>query len=221
MTVELASAPPIPGLRFRRLQRPADDAVISGLLNAGNAADSVPRRISAAQVASWLDHPSNQDLDEDLLFAEVEGVPVAYAEGGWEQDNDGGRNYSTWGRCTDGVAAAWARRCCAGSRSARRGSRPRIRQRRSTAESWVNDTEVGRIALLEANGYGIVRYDYEMDDQPRRHPELPRPEGISCARLARRTCAASSDRGRGLRDHWGAMNDSDGSLRADARRPAP
>ena len=92
MTLELASAPPIPGLRFRRLRRPADDAVISGLVNAGNAVDGIPHRLTPAQIASWLDHPSRLDLDEDLLIAEIDGVPVAYAEGGWEQDNDGGRD---------------------------------------------------------------------------------------------------------------------------------
>ena len=35
MTVDLPYAPLLPGLRFRRLQRPADDAALADLDNAG------------------------------------------------------------------------------------------------------------------------------------------------------------------------------------------
>ena len=44
MTVMLANAPAIPGLRFRGIQRPADDAAITELVNAGMAANDVPHR---------------------------------------------------------------------------------------------------------------------------------------------------------------------------------
>jgi mycothiol synthase len=225
MTIALASAPPIPGLRFRRLQRPADDGVISGLINAGNASDGVPRRLSAAQIASWLDHPSRLDLDEDLLIAEVDGVPVAYAEGGWEQDNDGGRNYETWGQ----VHPDWRRRGLGTvmlrwveERQARvAAAHPAGAERR--LESWANESEAGRIALLEAHGYGIVRYDFEME-RPNLDdiPELPLPEGIEL-RPAREEDLRRffETEVEVFRDHWGAIDDSEAAfeqMRADPRR---
>lgn len=225
MTVELASAPPIPGLRFRRLRRPADDAVLSSLVNAGNEADGVPRRLSAAQIASWLDHPSRLDLDEDLLIAEVDATPVAYAEGGWEQDNDGGRNYSTWGQ----VHPDWRRRGLGTvllrwveERQARvAATHPAGVERR--LESWVNDSEAGRIALLEAHGYGIARYDYEME-RPNLDdiPDLPLPGGIEL-RPAREEDLRRyfETEVEVFRDHWGAIDDSEAAfeqMRADPRR---
>ena len=225
MTIELTFAPPIPGLRFRRLQRPGDDAVISGLINVGNAADDVPRRVSAAQVGSWLDHPSNRDPDEDMLIAEVDGVPVAYGEGGWEQDNDGGRNYSTWGQ----VHPDWRRRGLGTAllhwveaRQARvAATHPAGEEHRM--ESWVNDTEAGRIALLEANGYRTVRYDYEMErpnlDQI---PDLPLPEGIELRPAREEDLRRHFDTEvEVFRDHWGAIDDSEDAferMRADPRR---
>ena len=225
MTVELASSPSIPGLRFRRLQRPADDLLISGLINAGNEADGIPHRLTPAQIASWLDHPSRMELDEDILIAEVDGVPVGYAEGGWEQDNDGGRNYSSWGQ----VHPDWRRRDL--GTALLRWLEDRQRRVASThpadvdqrLQSWANESETGRIALLEEHDYRIVRYDYEME-RPNLDdiPEQPLPDGIDL-RPAREEDLRRfwETEVEVFRDHWGAIDDSEAAfeqMRADPRR---
>jgi mycothiol synthase len=225
MTVELAFAPSIRGLRFRRLRHPADDAALSGLINAGNVADGIPHRLTPAQIASWLDHPSRMDLDEDLLIAEVDGVPIAYAEGGWEQDNDGGRNYSTWGQ----VHPDWRRRGLGTAllrwledRQGRvAATHPAGLERR--LQSWANESEAGRLALLEGHGYRIARYDYEME-RPNLDdiPDLPLPDGIQL-RAAREEDLRRfwETEVEVFRDHWGAIDDSEASfeqMRADPRR---
>ena len=224
MTVTLPDSPAIAGLSFRPMQRPSDDGEITRLVNAGMAASGLPHRLSEALITNWLDHPSNLDLDADFLFAEVDGTVVGYTEGGWEQDNDGGRNYSIWGQ----VHPDWERR----------GLGTALlhwieeRQRRVAAghpdvgkrlQSWAAESEAGRLALLERNGYRIVRYDFEMerpnldDIQP-----LPLPDGIEL-RPAR-----EEDMRRHwetevevFRDHWGAIDDSEASfeqMRSDPRR---
>jgi GNAT superfamily N-acetyltransferase len=225
MTVVLAEAPTIPGLRFRRLQRPADDAVLADLINAGYVADGIPHRFSTEHIASWLDHPSGLELDEDMLIAEVDGVPVACAQGGWEQDNDGGRNYETWGQ----VHPDWRRRGLGTAllrwveeRQARVAStHPAGIERR--LQSWTNELEAGRIALLEGHGYKIVRYDYEME-RPNLDdiPQLALPEGIELRPAReeelRRYWETEVEV---FRDHWGAVDDSEAALermRADPRR---
>jgi ribosomal protein S18 acetylase RimI-like enzyme len=224
MTIMLADAPAIPGLRFRGIQRPGDDAAIAELVNAGMAADDVPHRLSRAQITSWLDHPSNLDLAADLLFAEVDGTVVAYTEGGWEQDNDGGRNYSVWGE----VHPDWRRR----GLGAALLHWTHARQRRVAAthpavekrlESWANEKEAGRVALLEGNGYLVARYAYEMErpnlDDIR---PLPLPDGIELRPAReedlRRHWETEIEV---FRDHWGAVDDSEASLermRTDPRR---
>lgn len=225
MTVELPYAPLIVGLRFRRLRRPADDAVISGLVNAGHVVDGIPHRLSAAQVTSWLDHPCRLELGEDLLIAEVNEEPVGYGEGGWEQDNDGGRNYATWGQ----VHPDWRRRGLGTAllrwseeRQARvAATHPAGIERRM--ESWAGESEAGRMALLQRHGYQIARYDFEME-RPNLDdiPELPLPEGIelrpALEEHLRRIWETEVEV---FRDHWGAIDDSEASFeqkRADPRR---
>jgi mycothiol synthase len=225
MSVELAYAPPIPGLGFRRLRRPADDAVISGLVNTAAVADGTRHRLTPEQVASWLDHPSRMDLDEDLLLAEVDGTVIGYAEGGWELDNDGGHNYACWGQ----VRPDWRRRGLGTAllrwveeRQARvAATHPAGVERR--LESWSSESEAGRIALLEGHGYRVARYAYEME---RPHlddiPDLPLPEGIELRpareEQLRRIWETEVEV---FRDHWGAIDDSEASFerkRADPRR---
>jgi mycothiol synthase len=163
VTVTLPAAPPIPGLRFRRIQRPADDAAIAALMNAAFAEVGIEYRQSPEQVSSWLDHPSRMDPASDLLFAEVDDSLVAYAEAGWEQDNDG-RNYTVWGQ----VHPAWRRRGIGSALLRWNEARQREVAATHSAEgerrlqSWADEGEAGRLALLEGNGYRVARYAFEM-----------------------------------------------------------
>jgi mycothiol synthase len=224
MTISLSNAPAIPGLRFRGLQRPADDAAIAMLVNAGMAASNVPHRLSQAQITTWLDHPSNLDPAADLLFAEVNGSLVAYAEGGWEQDNDGGRNYAVWGqvhpewqhRGLGTVLLRWIEERQRRIATAHPDGEKRL-------ESWASEAEAGRLALLEGNGYRIVRYGYEME-RPNLDdiPPLPFPPGIELRPAReedlRRHWETEIEV---FRDHWGAIDDSEDSfkqMQSDPRR---
>lgn len=215
MTIMLAGAPAIPGLRFRTIKRPGDDAAIAELCNAALIANGIPHRISQAQIEKWLDNPTNLDLAADLLFAEVSGSVVAYTEGGWEQDNDGGRNYTVWGE----VHPDWRRRGLGTAllrwieeRQRRIAvGHPEVEKR---LESWSGEAELGRLALLEAHGYHIVRYDYEMerpnldDIQP-----LPFPAGIELRpALEEHLRDIWRTEIEVFRDHWGAIDDSEASF---------
>ena len=225
MTVELAYAPVIPGLRLRRLQRPADDAAIASIVNAGMAADGIPHRMSEAHIASWLDHPSGMDPQVDLLFAEVDGVVVGYAEAGWETDNDGGRDYGAWwqvhpdwrGRGLGDVLLRWLE-----ERQAEvAASHPAGIEKR--LDSWAAEGETERIAQLEEHGFQIVRYDFEMERPTLDEiPDLPLPEGIelrpALEEHLRRIWETEVEV---FRDHWGSIDDSEASFertRADPRR---
>ena len=224
MTILLPDAPAIPGLRFRGILRPADDAAIAELSNAGMAAINVPHRLALAQITSWLDHPSTLDPAADLLFAEVDGSVVAYTEGGWEEDNDGGRNYTIWGE----VHPAWRRRGLGTAllrwieKRQRRvaAAHPAVEKR---LQSGANELEAGRLALLEGNGYQIVRYDYEMERPNLDDIEpLPFPPGIELRPAReedlRRHWEVEIEV---FRDHWGSVDASEDSFertRTDPRR---
>jgi mycothiol synthase len=221
--VALPNAPAIPGLRFRSIERPADDARMADLINTASTADGVPRHETAARISLWLDHPSGIDPARDFLFAEADGQLVAYAGCGWEQDNDGGRNYQTHGQ----VLPAWRRRGLGSAllrwsedrQRAVAASHPPATERR--LDSWAYDSEVGRRALLEANGYATIRYWFEMrrptlDDLP----EIPAPAGVDLraarAEDVRRVWELEVA---AFRDHWGSIDDSEASF--ERRRDNP
>jgi len=223
--VVIPDSPRIPGLRLRHLRRPADDAAIAAVANAGFAADGIEFRLSAEQVSIWLDHPSRMEPAHDMLLAEVDGALVAYTEGGWEQDNDGGRNYGTWGQ----VRPEWRRRGLgtallhwteARQRTVGASHPPNIEKR---LESWTNEGEAGRLALLERNGYQVVRYAFEMERPTLDHlPAFTLPEGVEI-RPAREADLRSiwELEVEVFRDHFGAIDDSESAferLRADPQR---
>lgn len=223
MTVELPYAPPIHGLRFRRLQRPADDAALADLDNAGFRADGIEFRLSAAQVGTWLDHPSRMDPTEDLLLAEIDGSLVAHAEAGWELDNDGGRNYNVWGQ----VHPTWRRRGL--GRTLLRWNEERQRQvgaghptgGERRLQSWADEGEVGRIALLEASGYQVARYAFDMTRATLDGiPDFVLPAGVEVRPPSEADMRAIWElEVEAFSDHWGAIDGTEESFARFAADP--
>lgn len=217
--------PTMAGVTFRRLERPADDSAISALLNAALAADDLPHRISAAQIGSWLDNPSRMDPAKDWLMAEADGRLIGYCEGGWEQDNDGGRNYGVWAH----IDPSWRRRGLgtlllrwneARQRALAASHPPEVGKR---LESWSHEAEGGRLALLEANGYSVARYEFEMErDNLDEIPDFPFPDGVELRPATEEHLRANFELEVAVfRDHWGAIDDSEAAfqrMRTDPRR---
>ena len=201
------------------MQRPSDDAEIARLVNAGMTASNIPHRLTQAQVKNWLDHPSNLDLAADLLFAEVNGSVVGYTEGGWEQDNDGGRNYSVWGQVhpdwqRHGLGTALLRWIEERQRRVAAGH-PDVEKR---LESWAGEAEAGRSRAARAER--ILDRALRLRDgapEPRRHRAAApagRDRAAACARGG--PAPPLGDRGRGLSRPLGRDRRQRGELRADA-----
>jgi mycothiol synthase len=215
--------PAIDGLQFRRLVRPDDLRELAALRNLCNEADGVDSRSSADELGSWFEHETGLDADRDILVAEVNGRQVAMTTGGWEPDNDGGRNYQTWGvvhpdfrrRGVGGALLRWT--------EARQhqvaAAHPREDDKR--LESWSYVQEAGRNALLEANGYTPVRYWFDMD---RPHldeiPEVPLPDGFSVDRARDEDSREAWDVVlAAFRDHFGGMDQTEAGYQAHLRDP--
>jgi mycothiol synthase len=206
--VRLPDAPPIAGLRFRPFAMDCDVAPLADLIVEADLADEDNYLPSADDLRNELEHQSGPfDPARDMLVAEVDrklvgatirsgrvraGV-VQHEIDGWvrpEQRRRGiGRALLHWTEARSREAAReWA------------GSEPHAITR------WVSDTQVGAVALVEAEGYRQVRYGFMMVrtlSDP--IPDAPLPDGLDIRPVV------EADHGRiwdadteAFRDHWDA-----------------
>lgn len=208
-----AGAPPIAGLRFRRLRLPDDIAPLAALHNVAAEADAIDERDSAEDWAHWLEHPSGFDPATDALVGDLDGRIVAYGQARWSDDNDGGRDYATGGEVAPevrgrGIGRALLRHNERRLRATAAGHPAELVKR---LECWTFESQVARIRLLESEGYTVVRYFFEMQRLALDEiPELPMPPGLEVrpvgAEQHRQIWDADIE---AFRDEWGGMDISE------------
>lgn len=205
--LDIRGAPALRGLRFRRFRGAEDFAPMAALVTAVAEADGVDHVPTVEEIAHSYAHLSNCDPYQDMIFAEVGAKVIAYNRVKWDQEAEGTYVYTHFGH----LHPAWRRRGI--GRAMLRAAEARLRHIAAghpqdgprTLQSWAADTEVGARALLEAEGYRAVRYEYEMvrpnlDDLP----EAPLPPGLEV-----RPAVPEHDRAiweamqEAFRDHWG------------------
>src|SRR3990172_328527 len=98
---------PPPVLVLRPYAGLSDVAEMLRVFTAGNEADEIDERTSAAGLTTWLSHPSERfDPANDVIVAEMAGEVVGYGWAFWVDTTDGLREYLTRGH----VHPAWRRR---------------------------------------------------------------------------------------------------------------
>jgi len=215
--------PAIEGLSFRGLIPESDFPELAALRNRCNEADGVPDRASADEMANWMSASDHFDPKRDALWAEVNGRLVATTSGGWEPDNDGGQNFATRGDVDPdwrrrGLGTALLRWMEARQRQVAAAAPPASPRR---LESWGFDQEAGRNALLEANGYKVVRYWFDMDRPDLEEiPDSPLPSGFAFSPAREEDSREAWDVTRAaFRDHFGGFDDSEDGYRHFLRDP--
>jgi mycothiol synthase len=210
--VEVPDAPPIPGLRFRRLDLEADVDGLVTLINDCSIVDRVEYALSAEDVRHDLQHQRNFDLARDVVVAELGGRIVGEIEGhiavrdgvavhehmGWvhpEQRRRGiGRALVRWFEVRAREAAGeWS------------GDEPH------ELGTWIDSNIDGGIALVEGEGYHRIRYGFMMVrplSEP--IPDAPLPAGLELRPVVeadRRRIWDADDEA--FRDHWGSVERTD------------
>jgi mycothiol synthase len=204
---ELAAAPAIPGLRFRRLDLDADIEELVEMVTVCVTADDLDYRPSVDDTRHDYEHRANFDVARDVIVAEIDGRMVGSAE----------RNIAV----RDGIAVHQSD-CVVLPEVRRRGLGRALlgwvidRSREAAQEwpggephelgTWVDDGEAGSLALLESEGYRQVRYGFMMVrplDEP--IPGVALPEGVEVRPVVeadhRRIWDADDE---AFQDHWGA-----------------
>jgi ribosomal protein S18 acetylase RimI-like enzyme len=177
-----AAAADVPGLRFRRLRRPADYPAMNAIANDIRRAIGDPFTTSDESFATFYETGGGGrfDPDHDVAIVELEGEIVGYGRTGSRQELDGPFIVEVvpFLPATAGLGAVFAATL---SLLEARG-----RALAATAgaagvvlETFGGDAAPEREALILAAGYAPVRHGYTMvrpslDDLP----DSPLPEGL-------------------------------------------
>lgn len=216
-TITVPGAPRIPGLRFRAYRGPADHPEMVRVCNTAHTADCDPEVMTVERMTSDYANLTNSDPFRDVLIAEVAGTMVAYSRVYWRDVNHGERSYDSFGF----VDPAWRRRGL-GRAMLRRNlhalraiAAGHVTDRPRNFGTWSEDTDLGAVALLAAEGFLrvrrfslMVRPDLEAGDIP------PLPPGLEVRPVTESQLRAIFDAdNEAFLDHFGAVDPSEESFR--------
>ena len=204
--LDLPDAPPIPGLRFRRLRDVDDYTALARLITAGSLADDLDFIPDPQSLQVEMEHEADFDPHRDLLLAEVDGRLIAYGKAG-RTVRDGLAVYMAGGTSHPD----WRRRGL--GRAILRATEDHLRDRATAFEdpegrvlgAWIGEKESGAGALLAGEGYTPVRYYFSMIRQELQEiPDAPLPDGIEIRPVEPDQHRAILDaENEAFRDHWG------------------
>jgi GNAT superfamily N-acetyltransferase len=206
--IPIPEAPALPGLSFRNFQGEIDFSHILALVNAAKQADQEERADTLEEITRSYSHLTNCDLSRDVLFAEIDGQPVAYSRlTWWVEEASESYIYLSFGF----VDPQWRRKGL--GLAMLRYNQRRIREiatghppeAKKMFESFATSLQEGTRTLLEGDGYQPVRRFYLMVRPNLADiPDLALPDGLE-TRPARpehyRTVWDASQEA--FRDHWG------------------
>ena len=220
--VRIDGAPAIPGLRFRPYRGAADLPAMIAVMNDAEIADGSFEIETVEALANQLSNREAFVPERDVLLAELDDRVVAISHE-LAALRDGVRVYDTYGYVHPDL-----RRRGIG-RAMLRHAESRLRSR-AAAEggtagaflgSWAFEEASGTMALLESEGYAVVRWFFEMERRTGDPlPDAPLPAGLELRAVqegdVRPVLIADWE---AFQDHWGARPFSEVQLRQVAESP--
>lgn len=215
--------PAIDGLVLRPYRR-GDGPAVADLLNADNGADGLPWRVTAEEIENWMSHPTPGFVAErDASVLELGGRVVGQTEMEWVDTTDGLREFRLGCALHPDVRrrgiGRWLLRLGEEGAAQRLAEQPTDRP--AVLGTWCPDRRVGKVALIEQEGYERVRYFFDME-----RPSLdgvvlpPMPAGIELRPMREDQLRQLWDADvEAFADHWGGFDGSE--ARFDAWRSDP
>jgi mycothiol synthase len=204
--LDVASASPIDGLRFRRPDgSDADYEAMAGVIDAANRSDDVPWLPSAANLREEMEGSSVMDPSCDVIVAEISDDMVAVAS--TERALRSGQPmYDIHGHVTPGQRRRGIGRALLHENLRRVAERARETGDPFplTMRGFAAETEIAHRRLLGSEGFSINRWFFLMrrarlDEVP----EAPLPEGIELRPVREADHRAIFDAEfEAFRDHW-------------------
>jgi mycothiol synthase len=204
----IPEAPSILGLSFRHFRGESDYPHMLWIINATKVADRDESSETLDDIANQYAHLTNCDPAIDMLFAEVDGQPVAYSRVTWWIDEASGSYiYLSFGH----IHPQWRRKGL--GRAMLRHNQRRLHEiaaghpaeANKLFESFATSFQEGNQTMLEGDGYQPVRRFFFMT-RPNLAgvPDLPLPPGLEARPALPEHYQAIWDAFQeAFRDHWG------------------
>jgi ribosomal protein S18 acetylase RimI-like enzyme len=162
--LNLPDAPSIPGLAFRGFRGEVDYPAMVAVITSAKTVDQIERVDSVERVAQYYSHLVNSDPYHDMLFAEVDGLVIAYNRVNWRVERKGDRIYQHFGFMNPewrrkGIGQAMLRHAEQRLREIAAGH---LQDHPGFYESFATNTEVGCNVLLLSEGYTTARHAFNM-----------------------------------------------------------
>jgi mycothiol synthase len=214
--IQIAGAPDIPGLRFRKFRGEADIPKMVQVLNVVDRADGSDRVSTVEALSKMYSDLLHCDPSKDMVMVEVNGELVGYTRVTWWVELDGARKYLHIGFLVPewrgkGIGTALIRH-----------NEARLREiaadHPETAPRWLAtsalNTNQNLTEVLLREGYTPVRYGYNMVRPDLENiPDIPMPEGLEVRPVRTEDLYAIWEAEvEAFRDHWGAGETEEGDF---------
>jgi ribosomal protein S18 acetylase RimI-like enzyme len=197
--------PAVPGLRFRPFDPATDYPALVGLIHAHNRFDRIDQLPTVENLRSEHEHIEGFDSRRDVILAEIDGSICAAARTvARTRDGRGSHDFDGWvvpaarGRGIGTAVLAWIEeRAAQVAATDGRAGRPEL-------ETWIDETQLEAVELLERHGYRIGRYGVLMaHDLTAPIESLELPDGLEIRPVEpaqhRQIWDADTE---AFRDHW-------------------
>jgi ribosomal protein S18 acetylase RimI-like enzyme len=210
--IERASISETKGLTFRKFRGEEDYPQMLAIINGSKHVDGSERSDTLEDIQRGYEHLTNCDPYQDVLFAEVNGQPIAYSRVFWERLAEGIRIYTAFGF----VLPEWRRKGIGTAMLLQNEARLREiaadhpEDEPRYFQTWATESEKNTHALVLSQGYSPIRFGFEMKrDLSAPFPNAPMPEGLEVRPVQedhiRKIFEASQQ---AFRDHWGYREDT-------------
>jgi mycothiol synthase len=219
----LDKVPDLPGFSFRGFQGREDYHHMAEIINAANQTDQLEGLATAEQVEQNYAFLQRSDTSQDLVFIELDGVPVGYGRCMWDKVLDGEYLYSFFihmkleGRGI-GIGTAVARHFM---RRLIEISEEHPDDAEKYFQSWGSETQTWYRGLLEKLGFKPVRFGIGMV-RPTSQPVtvFPLPDNLEIRPVKpedyRKVWEADAE---AFRDHWGYVEPTEENFHAFLNAP--
>ena len=222
VSLELADAPSIDGLRFRRPRGDdADYEAMASVITAASLHDGLEEIQLARHVRDDLEMSVGVDPDVDVVLTQIDGRPVA-ASGVERTVQDGVVVYDLWGNVHPDVRRRGIGRALLRENLRRAAERATGESDAETVEirAHAQENEAGNRALLDAHGLEPIRWFFLMRRAPLDYvPDTPLPDGLEFRPVTPDQHRAIFDAEvEAFRDHWSSRDKTDEDLERTLKR---